>query len=150
MGYDGRMANELKMGTINALLLLHERGRSFRELAARSGFPIGTLASLSQKLRREKDPNPGFCELTTVEAPSAAGPSSVTVRFRAGHGLVLDGELDPESLERLARAYAALAAGCLLLAHSDSAQLILPAGKPRCAGQERQGQRQLCGRAGHA
>ncbi len=80
-----------------------QEGISFRELSARSGFPIGTLASLSQKLRRERKPKQGFFELTTVEAQPAAGPSSVTVRFQAGHELVLDGQLDPESLERLTR-----------------------------------------------
>ena len=79
-----------------------KEGISFCELSARSGFPVGTLSSLSRKLRLEGDSKPSFCELKMLEAPKVA-PSSVTVRFPAGHELVLDGQMDPESLERLAR-----------------------------------------------
>jgi len=78
-------------------------GISFRELSVRSGIPIGTLSSLSRKIRLEGNSNPGFRELKVVEAPKFAA-SSVTVRFPAGHELVVDGQIDPESLERLTRA----------------------------------------------
>jgi len=57
MGYDGRMANELKMGTINALLLLHERGRSFRQIAAELGIHRETVAR-HVRLSREGPPKP--------------------------------------------------------------------------------------------
>jgi len=80
-----------------------KEGISFRELSARSGFPIGTLSSLSRKIRLEQDPQVGFCELKVAEAPKVA-LSSVTVRFPAGHELVVDGQIDPESLKRLTRA----------------------------------------------
>jgi hypothetical protein len=80
-----------------------KEGISFRELSSRSGFPIGTLSSLSRKIRLEQNPELGFCELKVVEAPKVA-PSSVTVRFPSGHELIVDGEIDPASLERLTRA----------------------------------------------
>jgi len=80
-----------------------KEGISFRELSARSGIPMGTLASMSRKIRLEKNPQVGFCELKVVEATKAA-PSPVTVRFPAGHELVVDGQIDPESLKDLCRA----------------------------------------------
>jgi len=70
------MANELKMGTINALLLLHERGRSFRQIAAELGIHRETVAR-HVRLSREGPPKPD--KVTTgSEADLDSKPAKVT------------------------------------------------------------------------
>ena len=79
------MANELKMGTINALLLLHERGRSFRQIAAELGIHRETVAR-HVRLSREGPPKPA--KVTTgSEADPDSKPAKVTTGSERRRGL---------------------------------------------------------------
>lgn len=91
-----------RRGEIERLFSLREcEGLSLRELADRSGIPVGTLSWWSHRLRTEAAP--AFTEVRVADEPAdaPAGPAGV-VRLRLPGGAVA--EFEGEFADRVSSA----------------------------------------------
>jgi hypothetical protein len=99
------------------LLGMREReGLTFRELAERSGVPVGTLAFWAWKLRQEARSSPGsvsrgggsqFVELVPVadvERVRVDGGGAIEVVLTNGRRLIVGESFDEERLVRVVKA----------------------------------------------
>ncbi len=86
---------------IEALFALRQRdGLSWKQLAAHSGIPLGTLSSWQQKLSREARQRKDFVEIAPAPARRAS-ESLITLETAAGLRVHMPADFDADALPRL-------------------------------------------------